>query len=304
MLLSEPLYWGMRVTVMDLQLERHGDGWEVASATSQVLNSNTVSEDPDVASVVRAQHDKVVRLRQLPDRYVDHGDVRAACRRRGRPAIDFVNYVQADAVHTALAGTPNADLPVLSIAAPFNRGAAIPAGQVTLRDVAGLYNYDNTLLAVKVTGAQVKDYLEFSACYFKQISGPGPFGMAEVTNAPTATAPNGTPDYNYDIVAGLGSRLTYDIDIAQAPMGRISNLRYGGAPLDLGRSFALAINNYRQSGGGNFPHVKTAEVLYNRQVEIRQLLIDWVTRAARSTRGTFASVDWRLVSDGQPVTVS
>ena len=56
---------------------------------------------------------------------------------------------------------------MISIAAPFNRAASFPQGDVTIRDVAGLYIYDNTLLGVKVTGAQVKDYLEFSANYFQ-----------------------------------------------------------------------------------------------------------------------------------------
>ncbi len=303
-LLSEPLYWGMRVTVMDLQLEQQGSSWKVVSATSQVLNSNTVCEDPRVASVVRAQHDQVVGYVNSP---IGTSTTAMSAQRavvEDVAAIDFVNYVQADAVHTALAGTPDADLPVLSIAAPFNRGAAIPAGQVTLRDVAGLYIYDNTLLGVKVTGAQVKDYLEFSARYYRQVSGTGPFAPEQLTNAVTTTAPNGTPDYNYDIVAGLGRRLTYDIDVARPPGGRITGLQLDGTPIDPTQVFVMAINNYRQSGGGNFPHVKTAEVVYNRQVEIRQLLIDWVTAQGTIDPATFATVDWRLVSNGQPVTVS
>ena len=61
---------------------------------------------------------------------------------------------------------------MISIAAPFNRAASFPQGDVTIRDVAGLYIYDNTLLGVKVTGAQVKDYLEFSANYFQPSPAP------------------------------------------------------------------------------------------------------------------------------------
>ena len=116
----------------------------------------------------------------------------------------------------ALAGTANAATPILSIAAPFNAAAAIPAGDVTVRDVAGLYIFDNTLIGITFTGAQVKAYLEKSAEYFKQITGTGPFAPAVVTNAVTPTAPNGTPDYNYDIMGGLDAPLTYDIDIAEA----------------------------------------------------------------------------------------
>jgi 2',3'-cyclic-nucleotide 2'-phosphodiesterase / 3'-nucleotidase len=281
-----------------------GGRWQVVSATSQVLDSAKVDEDAEVASLVLAQHRKVVDYVNSPI----GTSTRAMSAQRAVvedvAAIDFVNYVQADTVRAALADTPDAALPVLSIAAPFNRGAAIPEGQVTVRDVAGLYIYDNTLLAVKVTGAQVKDYLEYSASYFKQVSGPGPFASDDVTNAVTANAPKGTPDYNYDIVGGLTGRLTYDIDIAQAPGSRIKNLAYDGVPIVATQEFALAINNYRQSGGGNFPHVKTAPVVYNRQVEIRQLIIDWVTGHMVINPSVFTGTSWRLVSGGQPVQIN
>ena len=91
----------------------------------------------------------------------------ATSRYEDTAAMDFINYVQGDAVRKALAGTADATTPMLSIAAPFNKAAAIPAGDVTVRDVAGLYIYDNTLLGIKFTGAQVLAYLEYSARYFK-----------------------------------------------------------------------------------------------------------------------------------------
>ena len=47
-------------------------------------------------------------------------------------------------------------------------------GQVTIKDVAGLYIYDNTLLASILTGAQIKDYLEYSAKYFMQVAPDAP----------------------------------------------------------------------------------------------------------------------------------
>jgi 2',3'-cyclic-nucleotide 2'-phosphodiesterase/3'-nucleotidase len=125
-----------------------------------------------------------------------------------------------------------------------------------------------------------------------------------VTNAITGTAPTGTPDYNYDIVAGLDGRLAYDIDLAKPVGSRITNLTYAGAPLDPAQQFVMAVNNYRQSGGGGFPHVSTAPVVYNRQNEIRQLLIDWVLAHGSIDPALFASVDWKLVSNGVPITVT
>ena len=301
-LLCEPLYWGMRVAVMDLVVELVRGRWKLASATSQTLNSNTVDADPAVLAAVREQHDTVVAYVNSPIGNSTQALSAARSVVEDVPIIDFVQHVQGEAVKAGLAPA-DAALPVLSIAAPFNRAASFPAGQATVRDVAGLYIYDNTLLAVKVTGAQVKDYLEFSARYFRQVSGSGPFQMAQVTNAVTPTAPNGTPDYNFDSVAGFDAPLTYDIDISEPVGSRIKNLAYGGSPIVAAQQFALAVNNYRQSGGGGFPHVSTALVVYNRQDEIRQLLIDWVIAHGHIDPAEFASVDWRLTSGGQPITV-
>ena len=79
--------------------------------------------------------------------------------------------------------------------------------------------------------------------------------MADVTNAVTADRAQRHPGLQLRLVAGLDAPLTYDIDIAQPVGSRITNLAYGGAPVDPARQFVMAVNNYRQSGGGGFPHV-------------------------------------------------
>jgi 2',3'-cyclic-nucleotide 2'-phosphodiesterase/3'-nucleotidase len=303
-LLSEPLYWGMRVTVMDLDLVKVRGQWQVASSRATTLNSNTAPEDPEIAALLRDSHETV---RDYVNSVIGEclSPMSASTSRyEDTAAMDFINHVQADAVKQALVGTPQEDLPLLSIAAPFNKNAAIPAGDVTVRDVAGLYIFDNTLLAIVLTGAQVKDYLEYSSRYFKKVSGTGPFAPGDLTNAVTDTAPNGTPDYNYDIMGGFDAALTYEIDLAKDPGGRILDLSYDGSPIDLDGEFVIAINNYRQSGGGNFPHVTSAPVVYNRQIEIRQLLIDWVSAQGVIDPSTFSAIDWSLVSDSAPLTIT
>ncbi|WP_460604901.1 bifunctional metallophosphatase/5'-nucleotidase [Jatrophihabitans fulvus] len=300
-LLCEPYYWGMRLAVMDLKLSyTPSTKWQVTGSSSFLLNSNTVDGDADVLAVSRTAHEKTLTYVRSVIGTATEAMSAATSRYEDTAAIDFINYVQADAVKKATGTT----LPVLSIAAPFNKLAAIPKGEITVKDVAGLYIYDNTLEAIQFTGAQVKAYLEFSARYFKQVSGTGPFAPDDLTNAVTATAPNGTPDYNYDIMAGLDARLTYDIDVSAAPGDRIRNLAYGGKPVADGDQYVIAINNYRASGGGNFPGVTTAPVLYNAQVAITQLLIQWVTDEKVVDPSTFSSTDWRLVSGNTPIEIS
>ena len=302
--LTEPLAWGMRLSLIDLSLVRSAHRWVVESVRSSVLNSNTACPDPELVTLLRADHDKVVRY---INSVIGRARVAMSCRRahyEHSAAMDFINLVQAQAVRAAIAGTAHGALPVLSITSPANREAAIPAGPVSVRDVAGLYIFDNTLLGIILTGAQVKAHLEKSAEYFRQVSGLGPFTSAELTNAVTDAAPTGTPDYNYDVMAGLDAPLTYDIDVAASAGCRILNLAYAEAPIDPASTFVVAVNSYRQSGGGGFPAVTTAPVVHNAQQEVRQLIIDWVTSHEVIDSPAAAGSNWKLVSKGARVLIS
>ncbi|MFI1729617.1 bifunctional metallophosphatase/5'-nucleotidase [Streptomyces acidicola] len=290
-LLSEPLKWGQRLTLFDFELVWEKGRWKVEKAGAQVLNSNAVEEDPKITKLLGDEHEKVVAYvnQVVGTNAVEMRSVEAPY--KDVPIIDLINHIQADTVKQALAGTEYAALPVLSQAAAFSRSAVIPAGEVTIRDVAGLYVYENTLEARLMTGAQMKAYLEFSANYFVQTAAGAAVDPAKLTNA------NNTPDYNYDVVSGL----TYEIDIAKPAGSRITNVRFEGAPLDDARQFVFAVNNYRANGGGNFPHVAGAKQLWANSDEIRNIMIAWVKAKGSIDPAEFAAVDWKLTRDGTPV---
>lgn len=251
--LSEPLKWGQRLTLFDFELVFEKGCWKVEKVGAKVLNSNTVEEDSKITKLLTDEHEKVVayvnqvigtNAAEMTSAEAPYKDV---------PIIDLINHIQADTVKQALAGTEHAALPVLSQAACFSRSARIPAGEVTIRDVAGLYVFENTLEARLMTGAQMKAYLEFSANYFVQTAPDAAVDPAKLTNA------NGTPDYNYDVVSGL----SYEIDIAKPAGSRVTNVRFEGQPLADDATFVFAVNNYRANGGGNFPHVAAAQLLWS-----------------------------------------
>ncbi|GGZ48784.1 bifunctional metallophosphatase/5'-nucleotidase [Streptomyces bluensis] len=290
-LLSEPLKWGQRLTRFDFELVWEKGRWAVEKAGARVLNSNVVEEDPEITKLLADEHEKVVAyVNQVIG--TNAAEMRSAeAPYKDVPIIDLINHIQADTVKQALAGTEYAALPVLSQAAAFSRSAVIPAGEVTIRDVAGLYVYENTLEARLMTGAQMKAYLEFSANYFVQTAAGTAVDPAKLTNA------NGTPDYNYDVVSGL----TYEIDIARPAGSRVTNVRFEGAPLDDAQQFVFAVNNYRANGGGNFPHVAGARQVWSDSDEIRNIMIAWVKAKGSIDPAEFAAVDWKLTRDGTPV---
>lgn len=289
--LSEPLKWGQRLTLFDFELVWERGRWSVAKVAARVLNSNAVAEDPKITRLLSDEHRKVVAYvnqvigTSLQAMSSAEGPVKDV------PIIDLINHVQAGTVRGALAGTEWAGLPVVSQASCFSRTAAIPAGQVTIRDAAGLYPFENTLEARLLTGVQLKEYLEFSARYFVRTAPGAPVDPAALTNA------EGIADYNYDAVYGF----SYDIDIAQPVGSRISGLAFEGKPVDPAARFVLAVNNYRASGGGNFPHVPGAQQVWANSEEIRNTIIQWVKAKGTVDPAEFASVGWRLTRAGVPV---
>ena len=289
MLTSEPSRWGQRLTRMDFTLSRAKGKWVVDSKKSATLNTNTVAEDPAVLKAVRKQHAKTVTyVNQVVAQSTETLSA-AESRYKDTPILDYINKVQTDTVTAALAGTEYASLPVLSIAAPFSRSAVFPAGDVKIKDVAGLYIYDNTLEAVVLTGAEVKAYLEYSAKYFVTLAPGAPVDPATISDP-------AVPDYNYDVISGVD----YDIDISRPVGDRITRLQIAGVDVAADARFVVAVNNYRRSGGGNFPGIVKTQV-YNAQQEIRQLLIDWAQAKGVIDPADFFVLNWRLVRAGVPV---
>ncbi|MDV9172020.1 5'-nucleotidase C-terminal domain-containing protein [Streptomyces sp. W16] len=289
--LSEPLCYAERLSVFDFELVFEKGRWTVESVAASLRDAKTVADDPKITRLLKDEHALVVE-------YVNQvvGTATATlttvdARYKDAPIIDLITKVQEDVVKAALAGTSYASLPVIAQASPFSRTSEIPAGEVTIRDLSGLYVYDNTLVAKLLTGAQVRAYLEYSAEYFVQTAADAVVDTEKLTNA------NGRPDYNYDYVSGF----SYEIDIAQAAGSRIKNLTYNGAALDDAQQFVLAVNNYRANGGGAFPHVASATEVWAESTEIRTRIAEWVTAKGVLDPADFASVDWKLTRNGTPV---
>ena len=76
---------------------------------------------------------------------------------------------------------------------------------------------------------------------------------------------------------------------------------YDGSPVAPNQQFLVAVNNYRQSGGGGFPHIATAPVVYNAQVAIREAIVSYASAAGSIDPAVFHVVNWRLVRNGTPV---
>ncbi len=307
-----PGFWGSHLGVMDLVLEKSlqkdGSNWKVTDgrgALRAVYNRDTrkplAEPDPAVATLIKAEHEGTLAFVRAEVAQTVAPIYSYFAQVVDDPSVQLVSLAQLAYAKKALAGTPYEKLPLLSAAAPFKtggRGGAnyytdIPAGPIAVRNVADLYVYPNTVNIVKLTGAQVREWLEMSATAFNRIDPTGP-AEQNLINA-------GFPSYNFDTIDGV----TYRIDVTQAARyersgklvapgaRRIQDLRFNGQPIDDKAEFAVVTNNYRASGGGAFPGLDGSNVILAAPDENRQALLDYL----QSTRRVQPSADgnWRIL---------
>ena len=248
-LLMQPKNWATSVAVAHLTLLRTAGKWAVAQKDSRVIQSAGHAESPAVLAATDAAHRATVAWVTTPIGRTTVSWRADSARVVDTPLIDLILETERKATGADLAST-----------AAFSLDASLDSGAITAARLQALYPYDNTLRAVRITGRQLRDYLEHSARYYR-------------------TAADGTPSvdpsvagYNFDIVAGAN----YTLDLSRPVGQRVTTLEFKGRAVAPTDSFTLALNNYRQTGGGGYSMLSGAPVVYDRNEEIRQLLVDEV----------------------------
>jgi len=269
-LITQANYWGRNLARADLYLQKSAAGWSIyAKAARTLAVDDRVAPDVDIVKIAEP-YDRETQAwlgRAIGESSKELTAKEA--RFRDTAILDLIQKVQLEA--------GKADV---SMVASFNSEARIAQGPVTVRDIAGLYVYENTLVVLEVTGEQLKTALEHSARYFK----------AYVPGKPAADlVDEKIPAYNFDIAEGV----TYDLDISKPIGQRIQNLSFHGQPVKEDQKFRLATNNYRVNGGGGYSMYKNAPVVYRSSEEIRELIIDWLEQ--HKTVPTEPTNNWRLV---------
>jgi 2',3'-cyclic-nucleotide 2'-phosphodiesterase/3'-nucleotidase len=136
---------------------------------------------------------------------------------------------------------------------------------------------------VQVDGAGLKAWLEKSAERFNQID-PAKEGEQELINTHM-------PGYNFDQIQG---DLAYVIDVSKPTGERITKLTYKGKPVTPQQQFVVATNNYRASGGGNFPGLDGKNIVLAAPDGAREILAKWLQREQTIDKKTLPAASWRF----------
>jgi 2',3'-cyclic-nucleotide 2'-phosphodiesterase/3'-nucleotidase len=186
------------------------------------------------------------------------------------PLMRFMHQAIRRATGATLSGVP-----------VYDPRAGLDAGEVTLGELFRLSPYEHALRVVRVSGEELKAYLEQSARHFFVDSAGGVF-----TN-------RFAPGDRYDLVGGAA----YVIDLSERPGSRIARLAVGGRPVLPADTFTLAVSDSRHQGQGNFAMLTGAPVVSDPGVTIRQALVAAFTRAKSVRMADYEGRDWALAPE-------
>ena len=308
-----PGMWGDHLGVVDLVLNNDGGSWKVTQSKAEArpiydatAKKSLAAEDKKLVDVLKHDHDATREFVSKPIGKSADNMYSFLALVQDDPTVQVVNMAQKAYAEHFVQGDPDlAKLPVLSAAAPFKVGGRkndpasyveVEKGQLTFRNAADLYLYPNTLVVVKATGQEVKEWLECSAGQFNQID-PHSSKPQSLINW------DGFRTYNFDVIDGVN----YQIDVTQPakydgecqainPQAeRIKNLTFNGKAIDPNATFLVATNNYR-AYGGKFAGTGDGHIAFASPDENRSVLAAWISAESKKAGEIRPAVDnnWRL----------
>ncbi len=277
------------IAVADIMMEKKGNRWVATAISGTHRQMKGYSPDPEFMNTFRGYIDSV-------QQYVD------------QPVGTISETLKSDDTYfgpsefTGLIHRAQLDLTgaEISFTAPLSFRATIPQGPLTVKDLFRLYRFENQLYTIRLTGAEILGYLNYSySLWMKTMTGPDDL-MINMEQQPDGTWRLKNAYYNFDSAAGID----YTVDLSK-PVGKMVTISQmsDGKSFDPGKTYLVAVNSYRGSGGGN--HLSRGAGLTKEEVakrlagssdmDFRYLLTGWIRK--QGTIHPYRPANWKTVPE-------
>ena len=204
--------------------------------------------------------------------------------------VDMIHQIQLD--------VSGADV---SFAAPFSTNIVLEKGPLYIRDMFKLYRFENFLCTMKLSGTEIRNFLEFSSnLWFDSLT----------DNSETILLLNkdGEKDryglalknayYNFD--SGAGIKYTIDLTKTRGERVQIQSMANGDI-FDENKIYTVVMNSYRANGGGD--HLLKGVGLSKKEIkdrtincsdeDFRRILTNWLIQKKEFEAKSMNN--WRLL---------
>lgn len=263
---------------LNFDLEYKNESWHITDASSGILNAEDITLKDDELVKYQASHDKVKAYLNTPIGHTDHSLNTYFTRVMPSRGVQIV--AEAVVWYTSqLTELKGNKLPILGFnsAVKVGRDGAhdftdIPVGPLTITDSINLYKHANTLLVIKITGKELKEWLEWAASSFNDYS-------ADEILQPNHSR-DGFPGYNFDAFFDLD----YTFDLTKparyessahqiSDSERVVKLSYQGKEIEAADEFIVPANNYKVA---YVPFLRNQEVIYESVLSVRDIVTEYI----------------------------
>lgn len=233
----------------------------VESSTTEagIIDLSNVPADPEMSAQFRPDFEAVRDFTLRKIGRTDH-DLRSMESFAGQCA--YMNLI-----HTVTLERSGADV---SLLAPLKFNAVIPEGDLIYNDMFAIYPYENLLAVTRLSGKQIKDYLEKAyGLWVAEYDGLHALKIVPNSRGQWTFAKK---SYNFDTAGGL--RYTVDITKPEGEKVRIESLA-DGRPFCQDSLYSVATTSYRANGMGWTPE--------SLGMEMRSLIYEWIVEKGTVT---------------------
>jgi 2',3'-cyclic-nucleotide 2'-phosphodiesterase/3'-nucleotidase len=299
-LILGPLSRARTIAVADIQLEfdRSSSKWIKKSISGEIVETKNYKPDNHFMSKF------LVNLNVVKN-YVNRPIGQLKSKISSKESL-FGPSTFVDLIHIIQLDITNADI---SFTSPLSFSAEIDSGWIYVKDIFKLYHYENYLYAMRLTGEEIKNYLEFSyGNWFNEMKDENDhlllFKKDNDGNIKYSSR-YGTPEteerfYNYSSAAGIN----YIVDISRPAGERITiNSLLVGRSFYSDSTYLVAINSYRGSGGGGhltrgagIPQEDLKErIVSSTDKEFRYSIMSWIEEKKVITPEIIST--WKVVPE-------
>lgn len=282
-----PRNLGREVVRVDLAVSLDGIMPRIANREVTIVDMAAYLPDPDIRILVQDAHEETIRFidsgGNSPSSILSGGilglataDFQPKDEIRGIPEGKLRDTAVIKLIQRVMLKYSGADVAATAL---YRDNADLKQGIITYANVFRIYPFDNLLYVVKVTGKELKAYMEFSASHFNQWKD----GDVSISFNPEV------PGYLYDMFAGIN----YRINLSKPVGERIVHVMYKGSPLTDSDVLNLAINNYQYSSVLKALNLVSATKHWESSRSIRDYIVEYIKE--NKMLAPVVDDNWRII---------